>query len=530
MHSIIIAGHGSSHGRKGNVAPARVGFCFLLLRSVLMSPKNSLPFEMVRLRPLTASLAVALAWNFFTPCAEAASQTSVLSSNQLTSHAQSPAPWATRFAFGLQTYGAHPSRGSTITVQNCNDAGTGSLRAAVASAASGDSLDLSQLSCTISLVTGAIAVAQDDLTISGPGSDTLTIDGGYSSHRYNRVFAHSGSGTIHIDKVTVTGGKYLGSSIAHGGCIYSVGSVELTNSLVTSCLAESHENHYATGAGISARHGVVLVNSVVTNNITNAANTVDGASLGAGIYCGGDFTMKYSTVADNIAAGVPEFSNTGGAAILNGNVYILDSTISGNNAYRHGGLYIRDDTPGAHTTKIINTTISGNYAGAFDAGMTVETPLMLFNTTIALNVAVDSNMGAGLDISDADQPVELESSIIALNSAAGYDSDLRIGSSTTVTGANNLITQVDGTPPADTITACPLLGPLADNGGSTLTHRLLINSPALDAGNNVLSLANDQRGTGHTRVFNGRADIGAFESGGGTPNEIFKSEFESRCR
>ena len=57
----------------------------------------------------------------------------------------------------------------------------------------------------------------------------------------------------------------------------------------------------------------------------------------------------------------------------------------------------------------------------------------------------------------------------------------------------------------------PLLGPLADNGGSTLTHALLPGSPAINA---ILAgdcaVATDQRGM--ARPSGGGCDIGAFEA------------------
>jgi len=58
-----------------------------------------------------------------------------------------------------------------------------------------------------------------------------------------------------------------------------------------------------------------------------------------------------------------------------------------------------------------------------------------------------------------------------------------------------------------------LLGPLADNGGPTLTHALLPGSPAIDSGDPSIvdPAANDQRGAGFSRVANGRIDMGAFE-------------------
>jgi len=60
----------------------------------------------------------------------------------------------------------------------------------------------------------------------------------------------------------------------------------------------------------------------------------------------------------------------------------------------------------------------------------------------------------------------------------------------------------------------PLLGPLADNGGPTLTNTLLPGSPAINAGNPsiVFNPAEfDQRGAPFVRVVGGQIDIGAFE-------------------
>jgi hypothetical protein len=56
---------------------------------------------------------------------------------------------------------------------------------------------------------------------------------------------------------------------------------------------------------------------------------------------------------------------------------------------------------------------------------------------------------------------------------------------------------------------------LVSNGGPTLTHALLVGSPAIDAGSNVFVLSGvttDQRGAGHPRVINNVVDIGAFET------------------
>jgi hypothetical protein len=67
------------------------------------------------------------------------------------------------------------------------------------------------------------------------------------------------------------------------------------------------------------------------------------------------------------------------------------------------------------------------------------------------------------------------------------------------------------------LSGVPGLGPLANNGGPTLTHAVLATSIARNAGNPAgctnaegQPLAHDQRG--FTRVDGGRCDIGAVES------------------
>ena len=52
-----------------------------------------------------------------------------------------------------------------------------------------------------------------------------------------------------------------------------------------------------------------------------------------------------------------------------------------------------------------------------------------------------------------------------------------------------------------------LLGPLADNGGPTLTHALLAGSPAINAGRIANCPTTDQRGENH----DANCDIGAYE-------------------
>src|SRR5262249_44667086 len=62
-------------------------------------------------------------------------------------------------------------------VNNCDDHGAGSLRQAILDAGEGELVDATKLApCTISLTTGMLVVANNDLRIDGPGRGKLTID------------------------------------------------------------------------------------------------------------------------------------------------------------------------------------------------------------------------------------------------------------------------------------------------------------------------------------------------------------------
>jgi len=91
--------------------------------------------------------------------------------------------------------------GATITVVNTNDSGAGSLRQSLASASDGDTIDFG-VTGTITLMTGELLVDKS-ITINGPGSDHLTVDGNHAS----RVFHVSGGVTATIAGLTISNGS-----------------------------------------------------------------------------------------------------------------------------------------------------------------------------------------------------------------------------------------------------------------------------------------------------------------------------------
>jgi hypothetical protein len=109
--------------------------------------------------------------------------------------------------------------------------------------------------------------------------------------------------------------------------------------------------------------------------------------------------------------------------------------------------------------------------------------------------------------------VEISNTI--LNAGASGENIFNNGGTVTSHGYN--LSSDDGggylTGPGDQINTDPLLGPLQDNGGPTLTHALLPGSPAINAGdpNFTLPPVYDQRRPNFYRVRDTNIDIGSFE-------------------
>jgi hypothetical protein len=460
-------------------------------------------------------------------------------------------------AFGLTTH-THTASAVTLLVTDCTDgSGTGTLRHTIAAAASGDTVLIQSGTCSkITVQTSQISTSVASLTIQGPGADQLTIDGAYdlSPHQYHRIFYHSGTGTLTIQGMTLTESKYRGAAFPMGGCVLSTGSVYLKNAVVTDCFLTppNTATKYSRGAGVYATSKVTVKYSTVSNNTIWAVGTGQKAA-GVGVYAGNNLTVKYSTITSNTSLATP--SAGGGAFVKAGALLVHKSTISNNYAYRGGGLFqakpggtgatidystISGNTAHSNaglelravdytkTAKIANSTISGNVASDYQGGGGTYLPTQVYNSTIAFNRAKNQNFAVGLY---SKQPITMQSSIFANNIGNGVVYD--VGSKVSVlSGSGNLITATPNAVPLGTLSACPKLGPLANNGGTTLTHQLLFGSPAIDQGNLTGgSLTDDQRLA--ARSVGAKVDMGAYERQASetqqTDDRMFLSQFESAC-
>jgi predicted outer membrane repeat protein len=433
---------------------------------------------------------------------------------------------------------------ATITVTNTNDSGPGSLRQALANANNGDTINFS-VSGTITLTSGGLPVTKN-VTISGPGADQLSIVG----IQFQSVF-FAGVKAATISGLTIRNGAV---GIDNGGML-----------TVRNCVISGN-----SVAGIGNGSSLTVVNSNVSDNLfgifnvtgelgvvtaTILSTTVSGNSAGGVVasphFFGG---RAYITIIDCTISG--NFRTTGGGGIFatNTSLSVANSTISGNSTGSSGGGISVSGSGLVPGSSIVNSTISGNSAktsgGGISGGATVENSTIsgnsagmsgggisggatVVNSTISGNSAGTSGGGiynnSSLDvtlstITGNSAPsgggiynvgsVEVSNTI--LNAGASGENIFNDGGKVTSYGYN--LSSDDGggylIGPGDQINTDPLLGPLQDNGGPTLTHALLPGSPAIDAGDPDFTPPpfNDQRGCPFARVFNDRIDVGSFET------------------
>jgi hypothetical protein len=409
---------------------------------------------------------------------------------------------------------AHPAPANyqprVLIVGNCaDDDSADSLRTLIDEAESGDTIDLSNLTCSrITLSQGALKLELDDLTLVGPGADRLTLD---AEHR-DRILLHPGSGTLTIKDLTLANGRFdaVDNDIGFGGCVATGASLTLRNSVIRDCLA----------VGVGAYGGAVLSGFLTMSNSSISGSTAfgDHPTNGTAAYGGGAFSYGVdifdSTISGNSAIGtdnapLSHWEIGGGLFIARNGGSIERTTISDNFAIRFaGGLTQEGDL------ELRNSTISGNSTEQDDGGglrVRQSTSILVENSTITGNHA--GSRGGGISFIDNALPSSLFSTIVASNSAGNGAADIDSGMPLLISGSHNLVVD-DGTNPQlpdDTLAEDPLLLPLMNNGGPTRTHALVAGSPAIDQGDNPGGRGTDQRGFGYPREFNGVADIGAFE-------------------
>ncbi len=451
-----------------------------------------------------------------------------------------------------------------------------SLREAISSAASGDSIHFS-VSGTITL--SSQIVIDKNLAILGSGASAVKISGGNTTP----IFNVSTSDYVEISGMTLQDAN--NSTI--GGALL----VDNTSGNVRAINVHFENNHASSGgavynkgtfwaesstfSGNDASFGGAITSSYTGNMTLNASSfsnnsaIYEGGALSLSTYAlnseseGGDVNITDTVFSNNQAYDESNNNGKGGALFINCEDYVFvsinNTTFESNSADLGGGalyaggsfsmnhslIHASSTTYGTgnggaiHITnycnvdsnhyEIKNSTISENNASYHSGGIYAvmgSHDLNLSNVTLANNIATAQGVSSGgLHLQSG--TVRLKNTILSDNEP--YDCFKNAsGTSGESLGYNIVLDPYRTcdffTQTGDMNATDPLLLPLADNGGNTLTHALDANSDAIDNGSctdiNGVSVDDDQRGV---KRSDGKCDIGAFESGSATSSSFLSS-------
>ncbi len=290
---------------------------------------------------------------------------------------------------------------------------------------------------------------RDDLSIIGLGARRIAIDGDGKSRLFS-IDDRDASHKIHVEiaGLTLQGGSALGpGTLGNGGAISSLEMLTIRESSLT-------------------------------------GNTA--SSLGGAIYSGprSETVIENSTISGNSAI-------FGGAAALSNQSSIQQSTISSNHAEVDAGGIIQF----TGSANITSTTITANVAGGAGGGaVAAQATMNLTNSIVIGNLA----------------PIQKELHQLGGSFSGAFN---LIGDPSSAGGFKHAVdSNIVGRSSSSGRMELPVssvLTSLGYRGGSTPTHGLVKDSPAMDSGfSNQLA---DQRGGAYRRNQGGQVDIGPYE-------------------
>jgi predicted outer membrane repeat protein len=355
--------------------------------------------------------------------------------------------------------------------------------------------------------------------------------------------AYSGGGGLAAGSAVATASTFLSNTAySGGGGLYAESSAVITGSTF-----QNNTAYYGGGGGLNAYSAVVTASTFQSNSASdsggglNAYSAVATASTflsnsaysgGGGLYAESSAVITASTFQNNTAY------YGGGGGLLADSAVVTASTFQSNSASDSGGG-LNAWTSAVVTASTFTSNAAGDDGGGLYAGSAVITastflsnsasshggavrangPLTLTNSTLHANTAIT---GSAIVNESATQPTRLAFSTLTANSSRVIATtgggrilanSIVSGASPvctgTATGTNEGVNFVSDTTCGTATQVDPLLGPLADNGGPTLTRALLVGSPAIGLVAVADCPTTDQRGV--SRPVGDACDVGAYE-------------------
>jgi hypothetical protein len=442
----------------------------------------------------------------------------------------------------------------------------GSLRWAILWANPGDTITFDPgVTGTIKLSGGALVIDKD-ITIQGPGYRLLSLDGNGSDRVFDVAGSWGGGATLTVVGLMISGGVAGGTSSSQDGIFGAVGGGIYVGSdcglIMTNCWVVGNRaigldgtQDYplgwinAAGGAICSDGDVLVLDgcSIIGNTAIGGNNAYagGGTAYGGGIYASGSALLSNCTIDANTAQG--------GNSTWEG---APDTAYSNPPAYGGGGE--GGGLCAAGTTLLNNCTVFNNEAaggqGMFSAGSAESGGISAYGGDVTLNHCTItgngcSSSGPGMYVSLLGGGLNqfgpgsftLGNTIVAGNWFDPYDGNYADAGDVDLGGQGpkflisgdpwtsvgyNLIGQVStnsnfGFGPTDKVGTTnqpidPMLGPIQDNGGPTLTMLPKGNSPAIDAGT-ADGLSTDQRGFPRPVLFTGAPRA---QGGGGDGSDI----------
>jgi hypothetical protein len=329
--------------------------------------------------------------------------------------------------------------------------------------------------------------------VGGYGSDTIILEtdvvlDDYLPIRVDDITLECQGYTVNRNSVVSPGSAQL--------FIYIFGGSTLT---VNNCTLTGGVFANAFGGAIEVYHDshLVLLNSTLQGNQAHSGGALTVTENATA-------RVENTAIYDNESV---SNGNGGGISVLRGTLTLINSTVSGNRAQNGGGVYVYYEAAVTliHSTGSNNKAENGGgirvYYDAAD-GYSVGT-LTLENSIVAGNLS---------DLAQYELLNDYVDYATTPNITADHDNVFGHNGETDAQAFSNFTpgtNDYNATSDGQNIALASILDPLADNGGTTLTHALVTGSPAIDQVANC-TVTTDQRRL--ARPASGNAcDTGAYE-------------------